>query len=593
MAELVAQGQRSSDRWRRKVAENQTFILGRTAQGWATPWDSRISRSHVELILRAGKLHVKKIATARNPIFFNGNQQTEFTIKAGEHFVIGETSFSFSDESVEVTMDSPSPMTEQAYQPQFLRQVRYRNADKRIAVLSQLPEIISSAASTNELLGHLVNLLLAGIARASAVAIVTYSDTNDEESKGDVKILHWDRRKLGGDQRFQPSASLIRQSVKTEQSIVHIWRDQKVDSMFTMNDEGDWAFSTPIIGRETEGWAIYVTGVYSNPTDSGSESAQEDLRDEVKFTELVGSTLANLKRMRTLEKTQASLGHFFSPVVLQAIQGQDPEEVLKPRMASLSILFCDLRGFSRASEEAEDLLALLNRVSQALGITTHQILDNAGVVGDFHGDAAMGFWGWPLAQNDACERACIAALNTRQALDKLGKDPSHPLHGYKMGLGIATGEAVAGKIGTVDQVKVTAFGPVVNLASRLEGMTKHLKARILIDETTANQIRANTDRKVARVRRVARIRPFGISSPLEVSELLPPVEQFPLLSDDHIEQYENALDSLYDGDWNKALQLLHNVPSEDEVKDFLTFYIVKHNRIAPPDWDGVIPLDAK
>ena len=66
---------------------------------------------------------------------------------------------------------------------------------------------------------------------------------------------------------------------------------------------------------------------------------------------------------------------------------------------------------------------------------------------------------------------------------------------------------MAGRIGTIDQVKVTVFGPVVNLASRLEGMTKQLQTSILIDEATADWIREKVPRNVLRVRRVAKVRP--------------------------------------------------------------------------------------
>ena len=108
---------------------------------------------------------------------------------------------------------------------------------------------------------------------------------------------------------------------------------------------------------------------------------------------------------------------------------------------------------------------------------------------------------------------------------------------------MATGRAVAGKIGTVDQVKVTVFGPVVNLASRLEGMTKILQAPILLDEATARIVRQQVPRDVARVRRLAIVRPYGLDTPLEVSELLPPVSQYPELTDEHLEYYEAALDA--------------------------------------------------
>jgi adenylate cyclase len=82
----------------------------------------------------------------------------------------------------------------------------------------------------------------------------------------------------------------------------------------------------------------------------------------------------------------------------------------------VTVLFCDLRGFTQQSERsAGDLFDLLQRVSQALGVMTHHILAQGGVVGDFHGDAAMGFWGWPIAQPDAVERACRAAQGIRAA----------------------------------------------------------------------------------------------------------------------------------------------------------------------------------
>ena len=250
------------------------------------------------------------------------------------------------------------------------------------------------------------------------------------------------------------------------------------------------------------------------------------------------------------------------------------------------MLFCDLRGFSRESErQAGDLLGLLQRVSRALGVMTHHIRDQGGVVGDFQGDAAMGFWGWPLPQKDSVLRTCRAALAVRAEFEATS--------GFHAGIGVATGRAVAGKIGTVDQVKVTVFGPVVNLASRLEGMTKHLQAPILLDEATSRIIRQTVPRDVARVRRLAIVRPYGLGTPLEVSELLPPVEQYPELTDQHLEYYESALDAFLARNWQTAFELLHRIPAEDQVKDFLVVYIAQHNRRPPADWDGVIQLESK
>jgi adenylate cyclase len=206
-------------------------------------------------------------------------------------------------------------------------------------------------------------------------------------------------------------------------------------------------------------------------------------------------------------------------------------------------------------------------------------------VGDFQGDAAMGFWGWPLPQHDAVLRTSRAALAVRAEFEATA--------GFHAGIGVATGKAVAGKIGTVDQVKVTVFGPVVNLASRLEGMTRTLRAPILLDESTAKAVRRQVPREVARVRRLAIVRPYGLDRPLEVSELLPPLSDYPELSDEHLGFYESALDAFLAGCWSEAFELLHHIPAEDQVKDFLTVYIAQHNRTPPPNWDGVIPLANK
>jgi adenylate cyclase len=152
---------------------------------------------------------------------------------------------------------------------------------------------------------------------------------------------------------------------------------------------------------------------------------------------------------------------------------------------------------------------------------------------------------------------------------------------------------VAGKIGTSDQVKVTAFGPVVNLAARLETMTRQMHASILIDPPTAAIIRASVPTEVCRVRRLARVRPVGLTAPIEVSELLPPAEDCPSLPDEALVAYEQALAAFEAKDWGQALRHLHAVPPDDLAKDFLTLFIAQHNRTPPAGWDGAIGLEAK
>ena len=508
MPDLIAQGPRPQDRWRRALpasTASQPVVLGRVSHGWAVPWDDRVSRKHAEVRWTGSALEVSKLIDARNPIFYRGIRRDQFKVGLGEHFVIGQTTFSIVDQRIRVlpTAEEMPALTEHSFASSHLRQARYRDADQRIDVLSRLPEIIQGSSTDEELFHRMVNLLMQGIERASFVAIVAEpsaiafarvpknsdSETGDRqpmpgtvglsESLGSVptdqgiRVLHWDSRNLTGHQ-FSPSAGLIGQALATQESVLHVWsRTQNQESSFTQSENVDWAFCTPINSEACPGWAIYVAGDFNS--SMGTAALREatldltaDLHDDLKFTELTATTLGTLRQTRLLQRRQDSLRPFFAPVVRHALANRDPDQVLAPREANVSVLFCDLRGFSKQSEESADrLLELLRRVSDALGVMTHQILARDGVVGDFHGDAAMGFWGWPFETSSSVLNAAQAALAIRSEFEAAAAIPDHPLAGFRTGLGIATGKAVAGRIGTVDQVKVTVFGPVVNLAARL------------------------------------------------------------------------------------------------------------------------------
>jgi adenylate cyclase len=595
MPDLIAQGSQPQHRWRRKLPAGVTHTIGRAAGPWSTPWDERISRRHIDVCWLDGRLIVKTVGDARNPVFFRGRRSESFDARPGDHFVIGGTTFTLTDERAQASLDMPVPVDQRTFSLDELRHQPYRRAAERIEVLSRLPDIISGSSSDSEMFVRLVNLLLSGIGRATAAAVVNVSATSETAP---IEVLHWDRRILsGGD--FRPSERLIRQAVQASESVAFVWSAQQPrgDGEFTLSEGVDWAFCTPIAGSSCKGWALYVTGTFSGDDFGPQEIGTEALRDDVKFTELTAATLCSLRESHFLARQQAGLSQFFSPLVLDALAGRDANQVLQPREADVTVLFCDLRGFARQSERsASNLLDLLERVSQALGVMTHHILQQGGVVGDFHGDSAMGFWGWPIAQEDAVERACRAALGIRAEFAGSAGNASRggrPLLDFRVGIGIASGKAVAGKIGTVDQVKVTVFGPVVNLASRLEGMTKVLRAPILIDGPTAVAARERLSKDEARIRRVAQVRPSGVETAVEVSELLPSAAEAPTLTDAHLAAYEAALDALVSRDWVKSLKLLHQVPPEDLVKDFLTVFIAQHNRVPPPNWDGVINVETK
>ncbi|MFP6576754.1 MAG: adenylate/guanylate cyclase domain-containing protein [Pirellulaceae bacterium] len=600
MADLIAQGTEPQHRWRHRLPEDQEIVLGRHGNLWAIPWDSHISAAHASLCWQQGRLAVSQLVETRNPIFFRGRKEKQFQISMGEHFVIGATTFSLADEKLLLSINEPLPATEKTFSAQDLQAIRYRNADQQIDVLSELPKIISSAENNDDLFGQLVNLLLQGIPRACGVALVAADPNQSSDitsSPESIQVMHWDSRS-GSASDIRPSQRLIWQATQTQKSVAYIWAGKRDDNQptLTASEDLDWAFCTPINSPACPGWAIYVEGNFEHQSSLEPETFHpQALRDEMKFTELIASSLGNSRHLEKLKRNQAVFGQFFPAVVLDALSSQDPEQYLAPQEIELAVLFCDVRGFSRSSELArDDLLGLLERVSQALGVMTQNILAEGGVVGDFHGDSAMGFWGWPSPQHDSSKRACLAALSIRQTFEQAARDTTHPLHDFHVGIGIASGTAVAGKLGSADQVKVTAFGPVVNLAARLETMTKTVGASILIDETTLAAVQQQPSHEVEmRFRPVAQVQPFGLQNALQTTELLPALADPGLPSDNDLATYEQARKQFQEGAWKEAQELLEKVSDQDPVKPFLLDYLKKHGPTAPPQWNGTIVMTSK
>lgn len=596
MPELIAEGPEPRQRWKIALHPGRTYVLGRDRLvDLCVPWDHFISHAHAHLRVDGDRVVVNKLPDAENALFCAGHPVESCEVRQGEHFVVGSTTFAVIESSSALwpTPASAQPIEEVTFSRQSLELVRFRDADKRIEVLSHLPDVIWGSRTDPELHLRLVNLLLAGITQAEAAAIVAI------DPAGAVRVFHWDRRRETAG-AFRPSGRLVTEAlVKRGQSVLHIWESTEQQQFeFTAAQGFDWAFCTPVKGPGTEQWGLYLAGQFERALDAIQGAVLRDdashLQADVKFSELVSAIVSSVRKLNHLERQQAGLRQFFPPVLLAALGDELNTALLAPRESDVTILFCDLRGFSKHAEISRgDLIGLLDRVSQALGVMTRHILAFGGVIGDFQGDAAMGFWGWPVASDDAPLQACRAALAIRKSFAATAGQVGHPLADFEMGIGISHGMAVAGKIGTIEHVKVTVFGPVVNLASRLEGMTKQLRVPILIDESLAEIVRTRLPASEGRTRRLARVQPYGMETPALVSELLPSIDDAPELTTEHLAAYESAVTNFIDGRWDAAYRSLRELPSSDRAQDFLTMLIAQHDRVAPPDWNGVVRLASK
>jgi adenylate cyclase len=391
--------------------------------------------------------------------------------------------------------------------------------------------------------------------------------------------------------RFAPSRRLILKCLQTQECVMHIF-EAAGESQFTMSEGLGWAFCSPIKTESTRGWCMYVSG--RGAAHGGTMVREQDLMGDLRFTRLVSQFIGSIRQVRQLQEQRTHLSTFFSPKVIENLTTAKSTEVLSPAERDISVLFCDVRGFAKKAEAlGDDLMTLLQSVSAALGIMVSSIVDRDGAIADFQGDAALGFWGWPTESPEGPVPACRTALAIHRAFEQGLSQANSLLYGFSIGMGIAHGRAVAGPIGTSQQVKVGVFGKVVNQGSRLEELTRQFNVPICVDAKTAEFSLRYLPPTEGRLRRLALVRPRGMDAPLNVYALLPPLEQSRDVTEEMIADHESALDCVIRGEWPAAHDRLSRLPDNDGPKQFLLRRMAVHHNRPPANWDGAFALESK
>lgn len=181
-----------------------------------------------------------------------------------------------------------------------------------------------------------------------------------------------------------------------------------------------------------------------------------------------------------------AFGRYISPVLLDRLE-KDPSRlsVLDGETRTITALFSDIRGFTTISEtlQASQVKRLLNAYLTPM---SRIVMDRKGLVDKYMGDGMAAMWNAPLDVPDHAALACRAALSMQSALVELNRrwaaDPDLPIPPLRIGVGLHTGEAQVGNFGSDDKIEYSMLGDTVNLASRLESLTKTYAVGVLISE---------------------------------------------------------------------------------------------------------------
>jgi adenylate cyclase len=250
----------------------------------------------------------------------------------------------------------------------------------------------------------------------------------------------------------------------------------------------------------------------------------------------------------------------------------------------LTVLFADIRGFTTLSENLHpnDLKRLLNHFFNRM---TEIIFKSGGTIDKYVGDMIMAFWGAPLEDPGHQRHAIEAATNMINALTTLNPELRElQLPTVSIGIGINTGLMNVGDMGSTHRRAYTVIGDSVNLASRLEGLTKYYGAAIVVGEDTVQAVPEYIWRKLDRVK------VKGKNHAVTVYEPIGQVTQVTAEKREELDQYHRALDHYYARRWAEANEALRELARNQPG---ITIYALYLSRIAslecddlPTDWDG-------
>lgn len=591
MTKLVASDlrQRETIRHQWSLVPDVDLPLGRTVSNdqLQTAWDERIAPWHAVVRWQDDRLAVKRRpeTSAHSPIVYGGRDLAEFEIVPGEGFVIGSTIFRLETprESQSLTAPRASSRTQFFDIGQLRTQI---NDDHEMleVVYELIRQVQDQQLDVSEIEHHVVDMLMRSVRRAEFGAILHVAEDRitTDHSEGKLAICE----------------PLVRDAVAKQKLISQRW-GTKEEASYPAVARAAWAVCAPIVtSLASEGdYAIYLSG---GRLPAAPANAKQTLpEDQLSLIAIVADILQNAHSFSSLAEGRQSLEVFLPKPVRNLLRRCDPSEVLRTEQVDAAILFCDLRGSSQfAVNQQHDLEAAWNRIEEALGLMTEAITNQYGSIGDFQGDAAMGFWGWPQAQTGIgrqmanVQSACQAADMLRERFQQRTR-AAGPMAGFACGIGIAAGRVVAGMLGTVDQRKIGVFGPAVNLAARLETMTKQWGVSILVDaEAQQTLVQAGSD-FVRRLRYLAEVQPAGLDSGVRIYDLMPPADDPAALNAKQLKLFDYGRKTFEEGKWSDARSPLEQLTTAgDGPSKFLVRYM-DQLQTPPAGWKGRVVLTAK
>lgn len=310
----------------------------------------------------------------------------------------------------------------------------------------------------------------------------------------------------------------------------------------------------------------------------------------------------NKTELAAKREIKKAFAHYVSPVVVNELAKHPEMLTLGGKRQNISVLFSDIVGFTTLSEKLspEDTVALLNDYLTSM---TEVIFDHQGTLDKYQGDAIMALFGAPLADSDHAVNACAAALGMRKALsalhEKWNSIPDLPMKEELVQLdfrvGIATGPAVIGNVGSEKRFDYTAIGDIVNLGSRLESVNRKYGTHVIVDKGTFTAVTETHNPFV--FRKLDTIRVKGKTVATEIFEVVTLAENATSDLKSMLDDFENGRILYTQRNFIEAKQYfasaVQKVPGDSPSQIYLqrcSYFLRKPPRM---DWDAIVDLAEK
>lgn len=485
-------------------------IIGRTEECQIILQDPSISRRHAKVVVGESGVTVEDLKS-KNGTKLNGNQVMEAVLKNGDELHLGKFRITFSDAlESRVILDEQKPLSEEAgtiirsvgelsrlldeapvvKEPTDEKPVpadveEIGKANRILKVLTKVAETLIAVRPVEEVLHQVIDIVFDHVPADRGFLMLREDGGNTEL----VPMVVKHRDPSGGEDRITISKTIADTVMKDRVAI--LTSDAMVDPRFGAGDSIRFhgirsAMCAPLWHEDQVIGIIHV----DSPMLTNCFTADDlDVLTALANYAAVAVERARLnQKIVAEEKKRERLGRFLSPQVasrILAASDTQSNELGAPEVRDVSVLFADISGFTTLSEEMSPRsVALL--LNDYLSRMTDVIFKYEGTLDKYMGDGIMAVFGAPLDMEDHAERAIRAALEMQERL-KEWNDERNEGPELRIRIGINSGKAVAGEIGSVNKMEYTVLGDTVNTASRLESGVA-TPGKVVVGEATRRAV---------------------------------------------------------------------------------------------------------